>query len=46
MNRENAWLLSERPARTFRKDVAKADSFVITLELVPENSPEDDPLIR
>ncbi len=35
MNRENAWVLSERPARTFRKDVAKADSFVITLELVP-----------
>ncbi len=27
--------MTERPARTFRKDLAKPESFVITLELVP-----------
>ena len=35
MNREHEGSMTERPARTFRKDIAKGDSFVITLELVP-----------
>lgn len=33
--------MPERPARTFRKDISDSESFVITVELVPEKQPRD-----